>query len=170
MKILQIESATEVYAEKYNLLMTRVDALAEEQNQLWLDCKSELITMSLELAGDQEILTEMISESPELFKKPRTISVNGFKVGFQKMPGKVVVPDQPATIKKIKKKGPAAEQLLIKKTEKVIAAGVKTLTVKECQSLGITVTEDTDQVIINPTDKEAQKRLNEILDKVNKDN
>ena len=107
-------------------------------------------------------LKAALEGAPELFVKPRTLTLHGVKVGFAKGKGKLVY-DKDQTVKLIEKKFPGAADDLIKITKSPIAAALNRLTVADLKRIGVDVVDADDEVVIKTTDSEIDKLVEALL-------
>lgn len=95
-------------------------------------------------------------------KKTRTFS--GVKVGYLKLPGRVEIRDEEKTIALIRETVPKAQaELLIRARESVDKKACADLTAADLKRLGIRITDDTDVIVIKPTDSEIDKLVAALL-------
>ena len=115
------------------------------------------------MATAQDKLYSSIKGNPELFMKPRTLVIQGIKVGMAKGKGKICIDDPAMAIKLIRKHFPEQADVLIKTEEKPVAKAIGQLTVPELKRIGVTVEEAGDQVVIKPTDSEVDKLISALI-------
>jgi hypothetical protein len=109
-------------------------------------------------------LKAAIEASPNLFTKPKTVTIAGVRVGYMKQKGKVVIANEEDTIERIYKLLPRDQaELLIRVSKSVHKPGVYDLAVADLKRLGITVTDDEDVAYIKPVDGEVDKLVNALL-------
>lgn len=122
------------------------------------------IRASLHKATDlRDGLTAEIEAHPELFAKPRTITIDGIRVGLAKGKGKIVWDDQDKVIALIERHFPSSADTLIKTSRAPIRAALANLTVAELKKIGCRVVESADEVVIKPQDSELDKLINRLL-------
>ena len=163
MDMQQIEQQTKHYATARQDLRDRVLALEDAVNKLK---KKELpgIKRAVEDAAHcQEKLRSMIADSPDLFKRPRSIIIYGIKVGFQKAKGTLSWADDSAVVKAIKRLFPDGWDGYVKVTEKPLKEPLATLPANDLKKLGITVSQDTDEVLIKSTENDIDKLVTALL-------
>ena len=163
MSLHTIESNTRAFAEARRQLSGRV----ADMNELILGVrKRRMPGIRSALAKAQEAksaLEAAIEAEPEQFKKPRSIVVDGIKVGFQKQKGKILVPNKNKTIERLEKQFPAEAEICIKVEKKLVRKALDRLDAATLKALGITVTADTDAVLIKPQDSELDKLIDALL-------
>lgn len=109
-------------------------------------------------------LKAALEDAPELFTKPKTLTIEGVRVGYMKQKGKVVIADEDKTIKRIREQLPAEQaELLIRVRESVHKPAVYDLTAADLKRLGIAITDDEEVPIIKPVDGEVDKLVNALL-------
>ncbi|HRR42218.1 MAG TPA: host-nuclease inhibitor Gam family protein [Syntrophales bacterium] len=121
------------------------------------------------VAERQAQLKAVIEANPELFKKPRTMIIDGVKIGFMKEKGKISWNDAGQVIKLIKKHFPDQADLLIKTTEKLVKGALQQLPAADLKRIAVTVGADGDAVVIKSTDSEIDKLVEALLKDDTKD-
>lgn len=109
-------------------------------------------------------LANEITAHPELFAKPRTVTVDGIRVGLAKGKGKIVWDDQDKVVALIDRHFPAAAETLVKTRRAPTRAALANLTVAELKKIGCRVEESADEVVIKPQDSELDKLVNRLLE------
>lgn len=160
----EIETRAKVYAGARAELAERVNMLREEQDAIKRR-RLQGIKNSLERVRDaHEQLKGAVTDSRELFDSPKTRVLHGIKVGWQKQRGEIVITDEGATIAMLRKTlGKEEAGAYIKVTEKPIKSALVTLSAAELKKCGITVTNDTDAVLIKAMDSEIDKLVDALL-------
>lgn len=159
-----IEGLTRRYADARAVLAGRVQALQMQIDRLRTKHINSIRAGVREAAGIHAALYSLIEANPKGFVKPKTLTVAGVRVGYMKQKGKVVIEDEEAVIKRIRKLLPAEQaELLIRVQESVHKPAVYDLTAGDLKRLGITVTADEDVVVIKPVDTEVDKLVNALL-------
>jgi len=115
------------------------------------------------VAERQAKLHAAIDESRELFTKPRTMVIDGVKIGIQKEKGKISWSDAGQVIKLIKKHFVEQADMLIKTTEKLVKGALQQLPAADLKRIGVTVGADGDAVLIKSTDSEIDKLVEALL-------
>ncbi len=161
--IQEIEARTLAYSAARHKL---AEAVAQLQDGIDNLRKSNLprIKRNLERAGELHAeLRAMLADSPDLFVKPRTVVFHGIKVGYEKGKGLITFDDSDAVVKLIGKKLPDQVDVLVKTTSKPVKAALKQLTVQQLKSIGCTVEETGDQVVVRAIDSEVDKLVAALL-------
>lgn len=162
MSMSKIETLSEKYSASLNTLATRVATLNAEIDALHQAARSEIDKLVKACKSSRSKLHEVITANPGLFEKPRTQTFSGIKVGFAK--GKDTLSFDPEqTCELIARKLPDQKQLLVKTTESPIASSLKALDEKTLKSIGVTVTEGCDEVVLKPVDTAVNKVVTALL-------
>jgi hypothetical protein len=160
----EIEQLTRDYAEARSYLSGVVSRLQEELERV----KHPALPLIREAVGKtsetHSKLYAAVEAAPELFTKPKTITIAGIRVGYMKQKGKVVIEDEEAVIARMRKLLPKDQvELLIRITESVHKPSVYDLSAGDLKRLGITITDDGEAVVIKPVDGEVDKLVNALL-------
>ncbi|MGR3221126.1 MAG: host-nuclease inhibitor Gam family protein [Candidatus Anammoxibacter sp.] len=159
----EIERLTNEYAKVYITHRKKCDDLNDEI----LGAKRRALRWIKEatalLADKASMLKVIILQNPELFQKPRTITINGIKVGLEKGKGSLVWEDKDQVVNLIKKHLPERADALIVTTEKPNKAALKSLTVAELKKIAVEVEETGDQVVIKAADTWLDKFVKAML-------
>lgn len=101
---------------------------------------------------------------PALWLRNRTRIIHGIKAGWQKQRGRVEMDDEAKTIERIRKLLPAEQaELLIRVRESVHKPAVYDLTAADMRRLGITITDDSDVVIVRDIESELDRAIEALL-------
>lgn len=159
-----IESLTGVYANQRASLAQLVMRL-EDNIETLKRAQMEGIKQALARTAEaQSMLHAAIYTAPNLFAKPKTLIINGIKVGYTKQKGKVEFDDEAAVIGRIRKLLPKEQaELLIRVREGVHKPAVYDLTAGDLKRLGIRVVDDGEAIVIKPVDDQLDKLLSELL-------
>jgi hypothetical protein len=159
----QIESITKDYAIARKLLEDRLQELNDEIAQAKKRNLNAIKKMVNVAATYQSRLHAAIEESPELFRKPRTIVLNGIKVGFMKGKGEIQWEDAAQVVKLIKKHFPDQAETLIRVSESPVKSALTQLPVQDLRRLGVEVIDTGDLIVIKPTDSEVDRMVDALL-------
>jgi hypothetical protein len=163
MSLADIEKMAKDFSEARTTLKERVMDL-EEQTHLLKKKFLPLIKYAVDAAKRrQELLKALIEENSILFQKPRTMTIHGIKVGFQKAKGKIEWEDDEVVLKLIKKHFADRLDLLVKTKETPIKTAISHLEVSELKKLGIEVNETGDEIVVKPTDSDVDKLVTALL-------
>jgi hypothetical protein len=107
-------------------------------------------------------LEAAIEANPHLFEKPRTQTIEGIRIGFQKGRGKIIVSDK--AIELIKRHRPDLEEQLINIKESVNKTALSDLSTSELRKIGCSVIETGDQVLISTPKDNLEKLVDALLE------
>jgi hypothetical protein len=165
----EIEQLTRDYSEARAYLTGVVTELQAELERIKHPALP-LIRQAVGTTGEAHArLHAAVEASPELFTKPKTITIAGVRVGYMKQKGKVVIEDEEKTIARIRKLLPKEQaELLISVKESVHKPSVADLIAADLKRLGISITADDAAVVIKPVDGEVDKLVNALLEEAEK--
>ena len=159
-----IEALARLYgrlARELTKVGTEMDAALTDLAEPWV---RQLRCLAPRVAAAREQLEAAIAAAPECFVRPRSLVIDGIKLGLQKQRGKVTFADETATIGRIRRQLPEAQaELLLRVQESVHKPAVYDLSVADLQRLGITVADDSDQPFARVAESEAQKLIAQLL-------
>ncbi len=163
MSLEKIESLTNKLATERDVLASLVDELQEEMEQSKYARLPNIRRIAKRVLKTKEKLEIIIGDNPQLFVKPRTLTMSGIKIGFQKGKGLLGYKDASAVIKLIRKHYPEKEDVLVKTTESIIKKAINNMTASELRRIGITVIPGEDQVLIKPAGSDIDKLVSAYL-------
>lgn len=160
----EIQQLTQEYAEARAFLAGVITELQAELERV----KHPVLPVIRKAVGKtgeaHSKLKAALEDSPELFTKPKTQTIDGVRVGYMKQKGKVEISDEEKTIARIRKLLPKDQaELLISVKESVHKPSVADLSAADLKRLGITITADEDAVVIKPVDTEVDKLVDALL-------
>lgn len=158
-----IETRAHTYAEARETLADEVRALEDE---LETTKRARLTKIKRALAEAQAAHADLqaaIEGAPGLFEKPRTRVLHGIKVGIQKGKGKLTWADERRVIDRIHERMPELADTLIKCTEKPVKKALEQLDSKQLRTLGITVADAGDQIVIRPMDSDIDRLIDALF-------
>jgi hypothetical protein len=154
---------TKTYASARATLSERVNALEDEVRDVHRR-KVPGIKAALAAAKDaQAALVAAVQAHPELFVKPRTITINGIKAGYQQGKGTLDWDDDDKLVARIEKLFPDQRDVLIATKKKPVADALKQLDAKDLARLGVSYEAVGDYVVVKATDGEVDKLVKKIL-------
>lgn len=110
-----------------------------------------------------EQLRALIEANPQHFIKPRTVTVNGIKVGFEKGKGGLEIADPDKTVKLIRKHLPDQADVLIATKEAPAKDALAQLPADQLKKLGVNLKGTDDQVVIRPADGDVDKLVKALV-------
>jgi hypothetical protein len=112
----------------------------------------------------QAALRALIDDSPELFVKPRTVTVHGVKVGFQKGRGGLVVADLGKTVKLIRQHFAGKFDVLVKTTHKLVKKAIGNLPADDLKKIAVQIDGTDDVIVIEDTASDVDKLVSALLE------
>lgn len=159
----EIEKLAKEFSEARDILKDRVTLLERNID----DAKKKMlpgIRRAVETAKEKQAkLSASIDDSPDLFVKPRTMTLFGIRFGIEKQKGKLEWEDKGVVVKLIKKLFPDSWETYIKVKEDPMKKTLATLPSGDLKKLSIQITETGDAVIIKPVDSEVDKLVDALL-------
>ncbi|BET67187.1 hypothetical protein ASA1KI_21050 [Opitutales bacterium ASA1] len=160
----QIEAQAKVFSKSRDVLAERVQSLQMEVENLRRRRIPGIKSAAYEAGEQKAELERLIAASPELFVKPRTITVHGIRLGLEKGKGAIEFGDEEGVIKRIGKVCPELRDILVKTTEKLVKKALKQLDAATLAKIGCTVQEIDDQVVVRVQGDEIDKLVAKILE------
>jgi hypothetical protein len=161
--MIDLEMATQRYADARSGVSAIVSAMEEEIAAVK---KRHMARLKKAVGYMAELRNELmldIRDNAELFTKRRTMVLHGIKIGIQKQKGEITWTDEAQVIKLIHKHFPDMAETLIKTTEKPIKSALAQLPAADLKKLGVTITDDSDAIVIRATDSEIDKLVEALL-------
>lgn len=159
----EIEARTRAYSEARTRL---ADIVSELQAGLDAFKRENLPRVKRAIARAAEMeaaLRALIEETPDLFVKPKTVVLHGVRVGYEKGKGAIEFEDGDQVVRLIEKRLPDLAEQLVKTTKKPLKTGLAQLTVQQLKSIGCTVEEAGDQVVVRAVDRDVDKLVTALL-------
>ncbi|TXF11904.1 host-nuclease inhibitor Gam family protein [Pelomicrobium methylotrophicum] len=158
-----IERLTRAYADARSELSERVQALQDELEAARRRRLRGIKEAVARAADAHAALKAAIESAPELFQKPRTVTISGIVVGYRKMRGELSWDDPASVVRLIRRHYPDRADALIKVTEVPVKSALAQLTAAELRRIGVHVLEAGDQVLIKPADGDVDKVVDALL-------
>jgi hypothetical protein len=160
----------EVVTERAEALATHrerlgalVGALNKSIELLKADHMPELRAAITEATDSWASLEAGIRANPELFVKPRTISVHGIKFGLAKGKGSLEIANEAKTIMLIEKHFPEKADVLIDVKKTPAKDAICLLPAADLKRIGCEVKDTGDRVVIKPSDGEVDKIVKALI-------
>ncbi len=134
-----IEDLTRAYSRERAALADRIGDLETELTAIR---RRRLRGIRSALARTQDAQAELqaaVAGAPELFVKPRTVTIDGIRVGIMKGKGKIAWDDDDQVCRLIDRHFAASADTLTRTTRKPVAAALKELNVAELKRIGCRV-------------------------------
>lgn len=159
----EIETKAKAHALAREKLSEVVTSLQDGIDALKRSHMARLKAAVNKAADTSDELLALVKESRELFTKPKSVTLHGIRIGYQKEKGKIEFDDPDHVIKLIRKHFPKLAKTLIATTEKPSKDALNNLSAEQLKKIGVTVTSDTDVVFIRPADSDVDKMVNALL-------
>lgn len=144
-----------------------VDKIKSAQ-QAALDAHRPSLRKAVNQANEaQAALASAITAAPELFEKPRTINVDGIRLGMRTSKRKLTCDDPDKVIELIKKKLPRTTDVWLRTVEEINWEALEALDNEQLAEIGVEVVPpDPNSVTIKPTDSAVDKLVAALLEDV----
>lgn len=159
----ELGARARLLAERREHLRKMVAALTRGLEALKDDHMPGIRTAIGEASDAWERLRELVEANPQLFKKPRTVSMHGIKFGFEKGKGGLEIADPDKTVKLIRKHLPEQAEVLIATREVPAKDALAQLPADQLKKLGVNLKGSDDQVVIRPADAEVDKLVKALV-------
>lgn len=156
-KMDEIAASAKALADARGKLGELVGALNAGVEALKRDALPDIRSAITEAEAAFVELHVLVTAAPDLFVKPRTVVMDGIKLGYEKGKGSIAFEDANRVVALILKHFPDREDALIKTTRRPLKDGLALLTAKELKALGCTVQEAGDRVVIRPVATDVDK-------------
>jgi hypothetical protein len=158
----------EVLAQEYAQAVENRRALTAGLRRMILRLTDEIAPAIREAvgaeAGCKAALEHGIADNPELFVRPRTVVAHGIKYGFQMLKGRIEIPDEADTIRRIESSVPPEQAaLLIRVTKAIHKPAVLDLSAGDLRRLRIIQHPGEDQIVVKPVSDAADKLVAAVL-------
>ena len=128
-----------------------------------------MVALSGRITAAEAALREAVEASPDLFRRPKTQTLEGIKVGYRKKPGKIEIADEAASIALVRKKLAGKTGVLINVAESLDKNALRNLGVRELATIAVSLGEDTDAVVVGLPKSPAGKTLDALIAEGRKD-
>ena len=162
----QIEENCRTYEAASAELDTLIASLESDLEEVKKKHIAKIKRQAGAVANLEAQLHSQVESAPDLFKKPRTMTVHGIKTGFATSQGKLEFDDEATVIKLIKKFHPKETDLYIRTTEEVNKDAVKTLDADALKRLGCKIEGAGDVVVLKRVAGEVEKLINKLINKL----
>lgn len=153
----EIEAATVQLAAARKRIADAVSALNTDIDAARARHHATVRAAALEGADAFDRLHSRIKARPDLFESPRTVVIDGIKIGFQKGKGAIEFDDEEGAMQRIRRVFPEDFDSLIGSKQYIIKAAVAKLSAGELKRIGGCLVGAEDQVLIKPMDSETDK-------------
>ncbi len=153
----QIEAAAKTFSERRRVLS---EVCAGFQRDLEETKRRHLEALKLAVAdakAEHLALCTLIGQSPELFRKPRSVVLHGVKLGYAKGKGKMVIEDEEKTLRLIRRHFPDQADVLITTIERPAKKALELLAADDLKKLAVLLEGTGDVVFAKDTAAEVDK-------------
>lgn len=161
-KTQELDRLSDDYAKSFSDLNSKVESLNWEIEEIKVKHLGGIRAAVQEVKSHESKIERVIVENPELFAKPRTMTLHGIKLGLQKKKGTINFADN--SIDLIKSKLDKHAPALIVTKESISKTYAQRLSVAEIKSIGGEVVADKDTVIIKSMDTNTDKLVKALID------
>lgn len=163
--LVDIEQATTVYAAKRRALDDATRLAEAAMAAVWEKHAPGLRRLVAGVATSHDDLMTLLQASSALFTRPRSLTVDGIKVGFAKGKGAVEFDDEALVIKLIRRKlSEDQADLLIATREAVNKDALKALPAIDLARVGGRIVGTDDAPFIKPVTPATSKLLKSLLE------
>ncbi len=163
MTVAEIEKRAAAHAAARARLGEELDGLRDELEGAKRRRIKVIKTLAAAAAQTEADLKSAIEAAPELFKKPKTLTLHGIKVGYRTAQGKIAFDDAETVIKLIKRHLKDKMDLLIRSKEEVNKEGLKTLTATDLAKVGCGIVGFGERVVLEAVDDEVEKLVSKLI-------
>jgi hypothetical protein len=159
----KIDRRAQLYADARDNLSGIVTELTGAIESIKRQSMPELRRAVSRAGEHHDALKALIECAPELFVKPRTLTLHGIRLGYAKGKGKIEWDDSQAVIAAIQKHMPDQAEALIRWSAAPLREAINQLSVNDLKMIGCRVTETADYVLIKPVDSDVDKLVDALL-------
>lgn len=163
MTIAEIEALARGFAMARANLADRVAVLEAETARTRRRLMPGIRSAASVAARGYDALYAAIDDSRDLFARPRSVVVDGIRLGLQKGKGRLEWDDDAVVCRLIRRHLSDRAELLIQTIERPSRAALARLPAAELKRLGVIVTDAGDQVLIKPADSAIDKLVAALL-------
>lgn len=158
-----IDTLAKHYATARTVLADTVNELEAELAVIHRRYINRIKAAAAKAQDASAALRSAVEGAPELFVKPRTFTLHGIKVGYQKGKGRLEF-DTEAVIERIHKHCPELQDTLVRVKFELVKDALANLDVATLRKLGCSVVDADDQVIVKAADTAVDKLVAKLLD------
>lgn len=159
-----IDLAAKLFADAHGALSDKVKILQDQIERCKREHLADIKRLVARAAERHDKLQNTIESAPDyLFKSPRTHTLHGIRVGWQKLKGSIVIEDPERTLQLIRKHMPELADTLIRVKEEPDKRAITDLPVSEARRIGCQIIDATDAIVIRPVDSDVDKVVDALL-------
>lgn len=158
-----IETRARKFAEARDHLRGLCDALNQGITELQRGHLPGIRKAVARAAEAEAALKALVEAAPELFKKPKTQTMHGIRLGWMKGKGGIEWDDADAVVAAIQKHFPDEADDLIRWTGKPLKEAINQLDVASLKKINCRVVDTGEVVFIKPVDSAVDKMVDALL-------
>ncbi len=154
-----VEDNCRFYADaraELRAVMTAMQAEVREVGERFRDRMQAALDQAV---NARALLESTVKREAALFGEPRTRQFHGVKVGFRKLPGKIVFDDEARVIARVRDQLPELEPALIQVEESVRKNAVIGLDAKQLAAIGVSLVDAGDELVLKAADTDLDKLI-----------
>ncbi len=152
------------YADAREALEETAEAIRDEQRAAVRRRLRGLKARVAAASAARDALRQALAVAPHLFERPRTRAIEGIKVGYRKMPGRIEYADEAKVIARIRARWPAREAELVRVKESLDRGALKRLDGRELATIGASIIEVDDEIVIAAAADDLDKLVDTLLE------
>lgn len=168
MTLIDIAGLCRAYAAARERLGETAEQIRALQRQALRVRLRGLRNRAAEVSAARDALRAAVAAHPELFVRPRTRALEGVKVGYRKMPGRIVC-DEARAVARIRKLHPEREADLVRVRESLDRAALRRLDSQTLASIGVSIADVEDEIVIAAAGADIDRLVDAMLDEVKDD-
>lgn len=161
----EIENLCKRYATKRRFLTDRITALNTDMERVRRVHYPGIKDAATEAAEQRTALLDAVKAAPHLFEKPKTLTLHGIKVGWQKQADKIEWDSDKEVCERIRKELPAdqAAVLINEPAPKPVKTALGKLADAVLKRLGVRRLHGVDVALVSESDGEVDKMVEAML-------
>ena len=117
-----------------------------------------------EVSAARDALRQALAAAPQLFERPRTRAIEGVKVGYRKMPGRVEYADEAKVIARVRSRLSGREAELVRIKERLDLGALRKLDGRELAAIGARIVDVDDEIVIAAAADDLDKLVDALLE------
>lgn len=159
----ELEAGARLLQERRQRLALMVTAVNNGIEELKGSALPQLRVAIDAAAGAWSRLEQLVREHPELFAKPRSLSMHGIEFGWKKGAGRLEIDNEDKTVALIRRHLPEQAGVLIATKEVPVKKALMQLQAAELAKIGARISGTGDGVFIKPADSQLDKLVKALL-------
>ena len=151
------------YARAREALDAVAEAIRGEQRAAARKRRRSLQSRVAQVSAAREALHAALAAAPQLFDSPRSRSIEGVKVGYRKMPGKIEIADEGRAIARVRERLPDRAAELVRVKESLDRAALRRLDGRQLAAIGVSVVEADDEIVLAVAGSDLDKLVDALM-------